>query len=157
MELGLCCNRGLSRANDVRCRCAPRRRKAFRCARGGEVDLVATVTDIALERFDALTRDNRNHENCGYSRLHTSIRCHRIRSARKRACTKLAPKLSGLSFYVNLVPIVVLMTTLAPVVPTIAGVPLAAVVPTIAGVPLAAVVPIAGVPLAAVVPIAGVP
>src|SRR6266700_5242221 len=53
--------------------------------------LGATVTGIALERFDALTRDNRNHENCGYSRFHTSIRCHRIRSAGKRACTKLAP------------------------------------------------------------------
>jgi hypothetical protein len=32
--------------------------------------LVATVTGIALERFDALTRDNRNHENCGYSHLY---------------------------------------------------------------------------------------
>ena len=50
--------------------------------------LGATVTGIALERFDALTRDNRNHENCCYSRFHTSIRCHRIRNARKRACTK---------------------------------------------------------------------
>jgi hypothetical protein len=47
--------------------------------------LVATVTGIALERFDALTRDNRNYENCGYSRFHPSIRCHRIRSARKHA------------------------------------------------------------------------
>jgi hypothetical protein len=48
--------------------------------------LVATFAGIALERFDALTRDNRNYENCGYSRFHTSIRCRRIRSARKRAC-----------------------------------------------------------------------
>jgi hypothetical protein len=45
--------------------------------------LVATVTGIALERFDALTRDNRNHEKCGYSRFHTSIRCHRDSKRKK--------------------------------------------------------------------------
>ena len=28
--------------------------------------LVALVTGIALQRFDALTRDDRNHENCSY-------------------------------------------------------------------------------------------
>jgi hypothetical protein len=35
---------------------------------------VAAVTGITLERFDALTRDNRSHENCGYSRFHAFIR-----------------------------------------------------------------------------------
>ena len=28
--------------------------------------LAATITGIALQRFDALTRDDRNHENCSY-------------------------------------------------------------------------------------------
>jgi hypothetical protein len=48
--------------------------------------LVATFAGIALERFDALTRDNRNMR---IAAIHASysIRCHRIRSARKRACT----------------------------------------------------------------------
>src|SRR4029450_3012973 len=75
--------------------------------------------------------------------------------AQENAHARNLRQLSGLSFYVNLVPIVVMMTTVAAFVPTIAGVLLAAVVP-IAGVSLAAVVPIAGVSLAAVVPIAGV-
>jgi hypothetical protein len=75
-------HRRLNQRRDDLCAVALRKRAFF---------LVATVTGIALERFDALTRDNRNHENCGYSRFHASIRCHRIRSARKRACTKLAP------------------------------------------------------------------
>jgi len=51
--------------------------------RKGAFFLVATVTGIALERFDALTRDNRNHEKCGYSRFHTSIRCHRDSKRKK--------------------------------------------------------------------------
>jgi len=62
------------------------RRRGYLCAGGlrkRAFFLVATVTGIALERFDALTRDNRNHEKCGYSRFHTSIRCHRDSKRKK--------------------------------------------------------------------------
>src|SRR4029077_94187 len=62
------------------------RRRDYLCAGGFRKRaffLVATVTGIALERFDALTRDNRNYENCGYSRFHTSIRCHRDSKRKK--------------------------------------------------------------------------
>jgi len=53
------------------------RRHIYLCAvefRKRAFFLVAIVTGIALERFDALSRDNRNHENCCYSDFHTSIR-----------------------------------------------------------------------------------
>jgi hypothetical protein len=39
-------------------------------SRGGlrkrALELVAAVTGIALQRFDALTRDDRNHQDCCY-------------------------------------------------------------------------------------------
>jgi len=52
LELGLRCNRGFSWANDVRCGCAPRRPKAFRCARRWKTDCVHGTRISGLSRCE---------------------------------------------------------------------------------------------------------
>src|SRR6266700_3582964 len=78
------------RASEIRS--APRLSLHGRTSLNVHFFLGATVTGIALERFDALTRDNRNHENCGYSRFPRLYPLPPDSKRKKtRICTKLAP------------------------------------------------------------------